>query len=234
MNQKAVMTMKVIKFDENPAAPSRRVPILPVLLAVCVVLGAGRTVLAQGAPISGTAAVSLSPNSFTVPTSNFFTVNLFADVTGLTGKCPANTGATQSVAVGAPANSICRTPSPSIPRAASSSPTAPTTASRFSIRTATFFDAWTQFGRPSGVFIAKDILYVSDSESKDADGYGHNPGVHRGIRIGSAKDGKVTSYIPDPAPTGGSSTAEGVAADSRGNVYGAEVGPKDLKKYAKK
>jgi streptogramin lyase len=97
-----------------------------------------------------------------------------------------------------------------------------------------FIDAWTQFGRPSGIFIAKDILYVSDSESKDGDGYGHNPGVHRGIRMGSVKDGKVTAYIPDPAPTGGTSTAEGVAADNKGNVYGAEVGPKDLKKYAKK
>ncbi len=95
-------------------------------------------------------------------------------------------------------------------------------------------DVWTQFGRPSGLFIAKDILYVSDSESREEDGYGHDPGVHRGIRIGSVKDGKVTAYIPDPAPSGGSSTAEGVAADKAGNVYGAEVGPKDLKKYALK
>jgi len=28
--------------------------------------------------------------------------------------------------------------------------------------------------------------------------------------------------------------SEGVAADDAGNVYGAEVGPKDLKKYVKK
>ena len=97
-----------------------------------------------------------------------------------------------------------------------------------------FIDAWAQFGRPSGIFITRDILYVSDSESKDADGYGHNPGVHRGIRIGAVKDGKVTTYIPDPAPTGGSSSAEGVTADKDGNVCGAEVGPKDLKKYVKK
>lgn len=95
-----------------------------------------------------------------------------------------------------------------------------------------FLDAWTQFGRPSGIFIAKDVLYVSDSESREEEGYGHDPGVHRGIRIGSVKDGRVTAYIPDPAPSGGSSTAEGVAADKDGNVYGAEVGPKDLKKYA--
>jgi hypothetical protein len=97
-----------------------------------------------------------------------------------------------------------------------------------------FIAEWKQFGRPSGIFITKDdTIYVSDSESKDGDGYGHNPGCHRGIRIGSAKDGKVTAYIPDPDPKGGSSMAEGVAVDHQGNVYGAEVGPKDLKKYVK-
>jgi hypothetical protein len=30
------------------------------------------------------------------------------------------------------------------------------------------------------------------------------------------------------------SAAEGVAADQQGAVYGAEVGPKDVKKYVKK
>jgi uncharacterized protein YjiK len=30
------------------------------------------------------------------------------------------------------------------------------------------------------------------------------------------------------------SAAEGVAVDSKGNIYGAEVGPKDVKKYVKK
>jgi sugar lactone lactonase YvrE len=100
-----------------------------------------------------------------------------------------------------------------------------------------FLAEWKQFGRPSGMYIdANDTLYVADSESQGADEkrYGYNPGVMRGIRIGSARDGKVTAFIPDPAPTGGSSTAEGVAADRQGNVYGAEVGPRDLKKYVKK
>jgi hypothetical protein len=32
----------------------------------------------------------------------------------------------------------------------------------------------------------------------------------------------------------GTSAAEGVAVDARGNVYGAEVGPKAVKKYVKK
>jgi hypothetical protein len=97
-----------------------------------------------------------------------------------------------------------------------------------------FIAEWKQFGRPSGIFIDKDdTLYVTDSESTDKEGYGHNPGCKRGIRIGNAKDGKVTAFIPDPEPTGASSAAEGVAVDQQGNVYGAEVGPKDLKKYVK-
>jgi hypothetical protein len=41
------------------------------------------------------------------------------------------------------------------------------------------------------------------------------------------------SPVPDH-PKGGSSISEGVAVDREGNVYGAEVGPKDLKKYVKK
>ena len=98
--------------------------------------------------------------------------------------------------------------------------------------------SWKQFGRPSGVFIDRnDMLYVTDSESREDNkpgDYGYNPGVKRGIRIGSVRDGKVIAFIPDPKPTGGSSTSEGVAVDRQGNVYGAEVGPRDMKKYAKK
>jgi len=99
-----------------------------------------------------------------------------------------------------------------------------------------YLDEWKQFSRPSGIFIDKnDVVYVTDSESTDKEGYGNNPGWKRGIRIGSAKDGTVTAFIPDPSPgTAVTSAAEGVAADPQGNVYGAEVGPKDVKKYSKK
>jgi len=101
-----------------------------------------------------------------------------------------------------------------------------------------FLDQWAQFSRPSGIFIDKnDVLYVADSESRDRDGYGHNPGWKRGIRVGSAKDGTVTAFIPDPeknAENLSTSAAEGVAADAEGNIYGAEVGPKGVKKYVKK
>ena len=99
-------------------------------------------------------------------------------------------------------------------------------------------DTWTQFSRPSGLYIDQnDVLYVTDSESRNAVGYGHHPGWTRGIRIGSTKDGVVTAFIPDPAvdPEHESTTgAEGIAADGHGAVYGAEVGPKDVVKYQKK
>jgi hypothetical protein len=107
---------------------------------------------------------------------------------------------------------------------------------------------WFQFGRPSGIYIDKnDVLYVADSESRDGrtntgqfalpqTGYGYNLGAQRGIRIGSARDGSVRYFIPDPCPypyPAGSSMAEGVTADFEGNVYGADfLG--DVRKYAKK
>ena len=99
-----------------------------------------------------------------------------------------------------------------------------------------FLEEWKQFSRPSGMYIDKnDVLYVADSESTDKEGYGNNPGWKRGMRVGSAKDGSVTAFIPDPSPgTATTTAAEGVAADADGNIYGAEVGPKDVKKYVKK
>jgi len=99
-----------------------------------------------------------------------------------------------------------------------------------------FIAEWKQFGRPSGVFIdSHDVIYVADSESMETGGYaGNNPGFKRGIRIGSAKDGKVTAFIPDPTPgLGPTSGAEGVGADGKGTVYGAEVLQKGVKKYVK-
>jgi sugar lactone lactonase YvrE len=99
-----------------------------------------------------------------------------------------------------------------------------------------FLEEWKQFSRPSGIFIDKnDVIYVTDSESTDRPGYGNNPGWKRGIRVGSAKDGSVHAFIPDPSPgTGATSAAEGVTADAQGNIYAAEVGPKDVKKYVRK
>jgi len=91
-----------------------------------------------------------------------------------------------------------------------------------------------QFSRPSGLYLTKDdTLYVADSESESVS-RNHN-GWKRGIRWGSLRDGKVSGFIPDPVDVAkGTSAAEGVAVDSAGNIYGAEVGPKAVTKYVRK
>jgi sugar lactone lactonase YvrE len=96
---------------------------------------------------------------------------------------------------------------------------------------------WEQYSRISGLWIdPKDMLYAADSESGSV--APARKDWKRGIRIGSVrdgKDGKVQFFIPDPSTaTSGTLAAEGVAVDGAGNVYGAEVGPRALKKYAKK
>jgi DNA-binding beta-propeller fold protein YncE len=94
-------------------------------------------------------------------------------------------------------------------------------------------DTWLQFSRASGIFIDKnDIIYVADSESGSIEP--SRPEWQRGIRIGNARTGEVTHFIPDPVKdTRNTSAAEGVAVDSRGIIYGAEVGPRALKRYEK-
>jgi sugar lactone lactonase YvrE len=96
---------------------------------------------------------------------------------------------------------------------------------------------WQQYSRISGLWIDKDdTLFAADSESggvaRDRTDW------KRGIRIGSIKDGpngQIKFLIPDPnEQNNGTSAAEGIAVDAQGNIYGAEVGPKALKKYVKK
>jgi DNA-binding beta-propeller fold protein YncE len=96
-------------------------------------------------------------------------------------------------------------------------------------------DQWTQFGRPSGVYIDKnDMMYVADSESNT--GYQRNPGWERGIRIGDSRTGWVSAFIPDPNQgyMPGTSVAEGVTADEDGNIYSAEVRQRKARKYIPK
>ena len=92
-----------------------------------------------------------------------------------------------------------------------------------------YLDTWTQFGRPSGIFIARDdAMYVADSESWGKD----QPGWKKGIRIGSAKTGKVGLFIEDMESTAEEhSGAEGVGVDSAGNVYGGVVRRKMLERH---
>jgi sugar lactone lactonase YvrE len=96
-----------------------------------------------------------------------------------------------------------------------------------------FIAQWPQFSRPSGIYIDKnDTIYVADSESESVSK--NHDGWKRGIRIGSARDGTVTAFIPDPVEKSNTtSAAEGVAADAAGNIYGAEVGPKRMMKYVR-
>lgn len=94
-------------------------------------------------------------------------------------------------------------------------------------------DTWYQFSRASGIWIDRnDVIYVTDSESGSV--APTRPEWKRGIRIGSVRDGKVTAFIPDPAVNPPStSAAEGIAVDAKGNIYGAEVGPRTLRRYVK-
>ena len=98
----------------------------------------------------------------------------------------------------------------------------------------TFVRDFYNFGRASGVAIdGDDNLYVADSESN----YRRNGGFKRGIRVANISDLRIFAFIPDPEPdqdNSGTSAAEGVAVDNEGNVYGAEVGPRALRKHAKR
>jgi streptogramin lyase len=96
-----------------------------------------------------------------------------------------------------------------------------------------FIDQWKQFGRPSGVYVDKnDVLYAVDSQSNAA----QNPGFKRGLYIGSAKDGKVTAFVPfiEPEPDKNTNAGmEGITADSKGNVFVGETTTQTLKKFVR-
>lgn len=103
-----------------------------------------------------------------------------------------------------------------------------------------FIAAWTQFGRPSGIFIDEnDLIYVADSESGPAPNQftgQRNAGWERGIRIGDARSGWVFHFIPETwneerLNVNSFSGPEGVAVDRNGNVYGAEVSQRRVVKY---
>ena len=98
-----------------------------------------------------------------------------------------------------------------------------------------FLDEWRQFGRPSGIAItADDTIYVADSESGPDTGANELPGIKKGIRIGSARDGKVTAFIEDMESTvPDHSGAEGVGVDAQGNVYGGVVRRQMLERHVR-
>jgi hypothetical protein len=73
------------------------------------------------------------------------------------------------------------------------------------------------------------VIYVTDSESTDKEGW-----LTRRRGISKGRPGhKVTASFPDPSP-GTATTARRKASRRTLEIYGAEVGPKDVKRYVKK
>jgi hypothetical protein len=96
-----------------------------------------------------------------------------------------------------------------------------------------FIAAWKQFGQPSSVFVGKDdTIYVGSSFPDPS----AKKGELRGIMIGNAIDGSLKAFIPDPADLDkvvAGTSASGIAADSAGAIYAADVGAHNLRKYVK-
>jgi sugar lactone lactonase YvrE len=93
-------------------------------------------------------------------------------------------------------------------------------------------DSWPQFSRVSGLFIGPDDqLYAIDSESTA----NNHKGWKKGVRIGSAKDGRVTYVVPghetdNPAGAAG----EGIAVGADGTIYAAENTLRGITRYRRK
>jgi len=105
----------------------------------------------------------------------------------------------------------------------------------------TFIAAWTQFGQPSSVYVDKqDNIYVGATYQDPAQGNvmrattGPND---RAIVIGDAITGALKYLIPDPGDlskmTDTGTSASGIAVDDQGNVFAADVGFNNLRKYVR-
>src|SRR5262249_48357880 len=87
-----------------------------------------------------------------------------------------------------------------------------------------FIVEWKQFGQPSSVFVGKDDTIYVGASFPDASA---KKGEMRGIVIGNAIDGSLKAFIPDPADLDkviAGTSASGIAADSMGSVFAADVG----------
>jgi NHL repeat-containing protein len=104
-----------------------------------------------------------------------------------------------------------------------------------------FIAAWRQFGQPSSVYVDKNNnIYVGATYQDQSRGSVNRSSTapnDRAIVIGNAITGELKYLIPDPGdlskmPDTGTS-ASGIAVDDRGNVYAADVGFNNLRKYVK-
>ena len=91
---------------------------------------------------------------------------------------------------------------------------------------------WTQFGKPSGLFIdGDDVLYVVDRLSgRERPAWRDNFGWEQGIRIGDAGTGWVTAFIPNVTAAAGAGM-EFLAVDFEGNIYVNDLSRQRLTKY---
>jgi hypothetical protein len=105
-----------------------------------------------------------------------------------------------------------------------------------------FIAAWKQFGQPSSVYVDKsDNIYVGASYqdvSRGESATGPTTGPNdRAIVIGNAITGELKYLIPDPGDlskmTDTGTSASGIAVDGQGNIYAADVGFNNLRKYVK-
>ena len=108
-----------------------------------------------------------------------------------------------------------------------------------------FIAAWKQFGQPSSVYVDKhDNIFVgavyesAEANSRGASRTGPTTGANdRAIVIGNAITGELKYLIPDPGDlskmTDTGTSASGIAEDDQGNIYAADVGENNLRKYVK-
>jgi len=99
--------------------------------------------------------------------------------------------------------------------------------------------AWKQFGQPSSVYVDKhDNLYVGSTYQSSGSLFGPTTAPNdRAIVIGNAITGELKYLIPDPGDltkmTDTGTSASGIASDDQGNIYVADVGFNNLRKYVK-
>jgi sugar lactone lactonase YvrE len=105
-----------------------------------------------------------------------------------------------------------------------------------------FIAAWKQFGQPSSVYVdTHDNIYVGATYENVAPGQTAlrpTAGVNdRAIVIGDAITGALKYLIPDPGDmsmmTDTGTSASGIAVDAQGNIYAADVGFNNLRKYTR-
>ena len=98
--------------------------------------------------------------------------------------------------------------------------------------------AWRQFGQPSSVFVdSHDNIYVGSTYQSASERESPAGPNNRAIVVGDAITGELRYLIPDPGDLGRmtdtGTSASGIAVDDAGNIYAADVGFNNLRKYRK-